>query len=117
MAAVSTANAVPPCPSLPLSYCLSPLIRSSFCEHLECHGVTMDGGFADYAKFDSSKVFPFFHMSDDEATLCEPAACAMHGLDKLRPKPGIEVLMIGAGPSPFLTPTPARTDGVQARLV
>jgi D-arabinitol dehydrogenase (NADP+) len=29
----------------------------------------------------------------------EPAACAIHGLDKLNPPVGIEVLMLGAGPT------------------
>ena len=29
----------------------------------------------------------------------EPAACALHGLDKLNPPVGIEVLLMGAGPT------------------
>lgn len=38
-------------------------------------------------------------MTDEEATLLEPAACAIHGLDKLNPPVGIEVLLLGAGPT------------------
>lgn len=38
-------------------------------------------------------------MTDEEATLLEPAACALHGLDKLSPPVGIEVLILGAGPT------------------
>jgi D-arabinitol dehydrogenase (NADP+) len=38
-------------------------------------------------------------MSDEEATLLEPAACAIHGLDKLSPPVGVECLLIGAGPT------------------
>ena len=38
-------------------------------------------------------------MTDEEATLLEPASCAVHGLDKLNPPVGIEVLLLGAGPT------------------
>jgi D-arabinitol dehydrogenase (NADP+) len=38
-------------------------------------------------------------MTDEEATLLEPAACAIHGLDKLNPPVGVEVLLLGAGPT------------------
>lgn len=38
-------------------------------------------------------------MTDEESTLLEPAACAIHGLDKLNPPVGIEVLLLGAGPT------------------
>lgn len=38
-------------------------------------------------------------MTDEEATLLEPAACAVHGLDKLNPPVGVEVLLLGAGPT------------------
>ena len=70
-----------------------------FCESFGAHGVTLDGGFADYVKINSDKAFAIHNLSDMEATLCEPAACAIHGLDKLQPKVGAEVLMIGAGPT------------------
>jgi D-arabinitol dehydrogenase (NADP+) len=39
------------------------------------------------------------NLSDEEATLLEPAACAIHGLDKLSPPVGCEVLLLGAGPT------------------
>ncbi|KEI39514.1 uncharacterized protein L969DRAFT_17435 [Mixia osmundae IAM 14324] len=70
-----------------------------FCEHFEAHGVTMDGGFSDYCKLEANKLFRFENMTDEEATLCEPASCAIHGLDKLQPKLGCEALIIGAGPT------------------
>lgn len=38
-------------------------------------------------------------MTDEESTLLEPASCAIHGLDKLNPPVGIEVLLLGAGPT------------------
>lgn len=45
------------------------------------------------------KLYKIKNLSDEEATLLEPAACAIHGLDKLQPPVGIEVLMLGAGPT------------------
>ena len=38
-------------------------------------------------------------MTDKDATLLEPAACAIHGMDKLGMTVGAEVLMIGSGPT------------------
>jgi hypothetical protein len=42
------------------------------------------------------KCYKIHNLTDEEATLLEPAACAIHGLDKLRPKVGCEVLLLGA---------------------
>ena len=39
------------------------------------------------------------NISSLNATLIEPAACAVHGMDTLRPGIGIDVLLIGAGPT------------------
>ncbi|KAJ7637108.1 chaperonin 10-like protein [Roridomyces roridus] len=55
--------------------------QSLLCEDFNARGVTQDGGFA------------------ETSTLLEPAACAIHGLDKLAPPVGIEVLLLGAGPT------------------
>jgi D-arabinitol dehydrogenase (NADP+) len=45
------------------------------------------------------KLYKIHNISDEEATLLEPAACAIHGLDKLRPPVGVDVLLLGAGPT------------------
>jgi len=84
-----------------------------FCEDFQAHGVTMNGGFADYAKFNASKVFPFHRMTDEQATLCEPASCALHGLDKIRPAPGSECLLIGAGPTGLILSQLLKLNGAQ----
>jgi D-arabinitol dehydrogenase (NADP+) len=86
---------------------------SLFCEDFQAHGVTMDGGFADYAKFNASKVFPIHNMTDEQATLCEPASCAVHGLDKIRPAPGSEILLIGAGPTGLILSQLLKLNGAQ----
>jgi D-arabinitol dehydrogenase (NADP+) len=45
------------------------------------------------------KLYKIHNLTDEEATLLEPAACAIHGLDKLSPPVGVEVLLLGAGPT------------------
>jgi len=69
------------------------------CEHFEAHGVTMNGGFAEYCAYPAGKVFKIHNLSDVDATLLEPASCACHGLEKIAPKLGSSVLMFGAGPT------------------
>lgn len=45
------------------------------------------------------KCYKIHNLTDEESTLLEPAACAIHGLDKLSPPVGIDVLLLGAGPT------------------
>lgn len=56
-----------------------------------------------YLTFSSSssahKVYIIKNLADEEATLIEPAACAVHGMDKLGTAVGIDALVIGAGPT------------------
>jgi len=73
--------------------------QALLCEHFEAHGVTMNGGFAEYCAYPAGKVFKFENLSDVDATLLEPASCACHGLEKIAPKLGSSVLMFGAGPT------------------
>ena len=59
----------------------------------------MNGGFAEYCAYAAAKVFKFHNLNWVDATLFEPASCACHGLEKIRPKLGSHVLMFGAGPT------------------
>ncbi|PBP20455.1 putative Sorbitol dehydrogenase [Diplocarpon rosae] len=81
------------------------------CEHFEAHGVTMDGGFAEYCAYPAGKVFKIHNLSDVDATLLEPASCAAHGLDKISPKLGSSVLMFGAGPTGLVLAQMLRQNG------
>lgn len=47
----------------------------------------------------SKKIYKINNLTDEEATLVEPASCAIHGLDKLDPPVGVEALIFGAGPT------------------
>lgn len=70
-----------------------------FCEDLKCSGVNTDGGFAEYLKYHFSKCYKVQNLADEEATLIEPASCAIHGMDKVKMPFGANVLLIGAGPT------------------
>jgi D-arabinitol dehydrogenase (NADP+) len=56
------------------------------------------------------------NLSDEESTLLEPAACAIHGLDKLNPPVGIDVLLLGAGPTGLILAQLLKLNGA-ARIV
>ncbi|KAJ8509385.1 hypothetical protein ONZ45_g8439 [Pleurotus djamor] len=69
------------------------------CENFASRGVTMAGGFAEYVAFEAKKVYKIHNLTDEEAILVEPAACAIHGMDRLNASVGVEALIIGAGPT------------------
>ncbi|KAK2591198.1 hypothetical protein QQS21_011106 [Conoideocrella luteorostrata] len=75
------------------------------------HGVTMNGGFAEYCAYPAAKVFKFKNLNWVDATLLEPASCACHGLEKIRPKLGSHVLMFGAGPTGLMLAQLLRQNG------
>ncbi|KAJ5329849.1 alcohol dehydrogenase [Penicillium brevicompactum] len=85
--------------------------KELFCENFIAHGVMVDGGFAEYAKYPANRVFKFETLSDVDATLLEPAACAAHGLDKIAPQMGSSVLLFGAGPTGLILAQLLRQNG------
>ncbi|RMJ22714.1 Dehydrogenase [Aspergillus sp. HF37] len=82
-----------------------------FCHNFQIHGVTMNGGFAEYCAYHVGKVFKIENLSDVDATLLEPAACASHGLDKIDPKMGSSVLIFGSGPTGLVMTQLLRLNG------
>lgn len=61
-------------------------------------------------------MFKIHNLSDEEATLVEPAACAIHGMDKLDAGVGVEALIIGSGPTGLILAQLLRLNGA-ARVV
>ncbi|KAG9311755.1 chaperonin 10-like protein [Chiua virens] len=90
--------------------------QSLLCEDFNGRGVTMAGGFAEYVVFEARKVYKIHNLTDEEATLVEPAACAIHGMDKLNAPVGIEALVIGAGPTGLILAQLLKLNGA-ARVV
>jgi len=70
-----------------------------FCENFYSLGCNGPGGFAQYVVVNQDKVFPIKKLSFEEATLTEPTACAIHGMDVINARPGDDVLLFGAGPT------------------
>ena len=62
------------------------------------------------------KVYKIKNLTDEEATLIEPAACAVHGMDKLGTAVGIDALVIGAGPTGLVLAQLLKLNGA-ARVV
>lgn len=71
-----------------------------FCEQVYAQGVNAPGGFAEYVLVHEQQVY---QMADEisflEGALVEPTACAVHGIDVIRPRIGDTVLQFGAGPT------------------
>ena len=57
----------------------------------------VNGGFAEYCTYSASKLFKFRKSSWTEAALFEATACAIHGVDRIRPSVGSTILLLGAG--------------------
>ncbi|KAJ5602103.1 alcohol dehydrogenase [Penicillium lagena] len=85
--------------------------KELFCDNFIAHGVMVDGGFAEYASYPANRVFKFKNLSNVNATLLEPAACAAHGLDKIAPRMGSRVLLFGAGPTGLILAQLLRQNG------
>lgn len=62
------------------------------------------------------KLYKINNLTDEQATLLEPASCAIHGLDKLGPAVGTEVLLLGAGPTGLILAQLLKLNGA-ARVV
>jgi len=81
-------------------YCRSG--RLILCANLKGFGSNYPGFFAEYVSVAERLVFSVEGLPRDTAVFTEPAACAMHGLETLRPRPGSRALIFGAGPTGLL---------------
>jgi len=85
--------------------------KDLFCENFIAHGVMVDGGFAEYAAYPAARDFHINNLSEEGTTLLEPAACAAHGLDMIKPAMGSRVLLFGAGPTGLMLAQFLRVNG------
>lgn len=69
------------------------------CANLTALGVTGAGGFAEYMVAPAEWCFDASDLSPEVAVLAEPTACAIHGVERLSPRPGSDALVFGAGPT------------------
>lgn len=72
--------------------------RPHFCEAYSATGVTYDGGFAQLCKVKEEQIYVLKpEVSFEEAAMCEPLGCSLHGIDRAGIKTGDTVLIIGGG--------------------
>ena len=65
----------------------------------------------------ANKLFKIHNLSDEEATLIEPAACAVHGMDQLKASVGVEALIIGAGPTGLILAQMLKLNGASRVVI
>jgi D-arabinitol dehydrogenase (NADP+) len=82
------------------------------CENVLAVGVNRDGMFAEQVCVPAGQVFAADGLDPDTAVFAEPASCAMHGLERLRPRPGTSALVFGAGPMGSLVAQMMASGGV-----
>lgn len=76
--------------------------RTLICENLRGLGTNSPGSFAEYLAVPFEFVYSVAGLEPDTAVFTEPASCAMHGLERLRVRPGGNALVFGAGPTGLL---------------
>jgi len=78
-------------------YCKKGLIN--LCKNLNEVGITMDGGMAEYVAVPARNVHPVPEgLSFEEATLADPLACSIRGLELAGIEPKSWVAVLGPGP-------------------
>lgn len=68
------------------------------CQRWSAIGVTLDGGFAEYAAAPATNVYAIGDMPYDRAAFVEPLSCVVYGVKRLQVPIGANALVYGAGP-------------------
>jgi D-arabinitol dehydrogenase (NADP+) len=96
-------------------YCLAG--RPIQCSALQGLGSNFPGFFAERVVVPERLVFSTEGLAIDTAVFTEPASCAMHGLERLRIRPGSTALVFGAGPMGLLLAQLIRSGGASSVTV
>jgi D-arabinitol dehydrogenase (NADP+) len=87
------------------------------CTALQGLGSNFPGFFAEYVVVPERLVFSTEGLPIDTAVFTEPAACATHGLERLRVWPGSTALVFGAGPTGLLLAQLIKSGGASSVTV
>jgi 2-desacetyl-2-hydroxyethyl bacteriochlorophyllide A dehydrogenase len=94
------------------SYCRSG--RHNLCANCRAIGDAVDGGLAEYVSVPTGNVYAWpGNVPHELATLTEPLACVVHGMDRLGPVLGATALVVGTGVMGALAGHLLRTAGVR----
>lgn len=92
--------------------------KPHFCESYSATGVTYDGGFAQLCKAKEEQIYVLKpEISFEEAAMCEPLGCCLHGIDRANIKTGDTVLIIGGGTIGLIMLQLARLAGAATIIV
>lgn len=92
--------------------------KPHFCESYSATGVTYDGGFAQFCKVKEKQVYILKpEVSFEEAAMCEPLGCSLHGIDRAQIRTGDTVLIIGGGTIGLIMLQLARLAGAATIIV
>lgn len=72
--------------------------HTNCCERLKVLGVMMDGGMTEQMVLPARKLHPANRLRPEQCALVETLAIGCHAVNRGNPKPGQNVLVIGAGP-------------------
>ena len=72
--------------------------HTNCCERLKVLGVMMDGGMTEKIVLPARKLHPANRLSPEQCALVETLAIGCHAVNRGNPRPGENVLVIGAGP-------------------
>jgi 2-desacetyl-2-hydroxyethyl bacteriochlorophyllide A dehydrogenase len=86
-------------PSLFCGYCPACHAgRGNLCANWNAIGDTVSGAFAEYVAVPAANTYRIPDSVDDaQGALIEPLSCAVHGLRRIGPVTGVDVLLTGAG--------------------
>lgn len=91
-------------------YCKSAI--GHFCENIIGIGTTVNGGFAQFCAVPESQVYKIADTTTfEQAAMCEPVACCMHGIDMCDIKTDDTVVVIGCGMIGMIMLQLAKTSG------
>lgn len=83
------------------------------CENYSYYGSRCDGAFAEYLAVDEWNVLPYESIEASAAAMCEPAAVALHAVEKADVQKNSNVAIIGTGTIGFLSAMWARIKGAR----
>jgi 2-desacetyl-2-hydroxyethyl bacteriochlorophyllide A dehydrogenase len=87
--------------------------NGNLCQRPRVIGMNRPGGFAEYVCAPVESLYPSLSLPDTVAAMTEPLACALHGFNRLAPRPGDSLLLFGAGSLGLLFLQLARNHGCQ----
>ncbi len=106
----------------PLEYCYACDVcgrgQLNLCENKSVLGVSVNGGFAEYAKakYTSAHILPE-NVSYEHGALTEPLACSFYAIKNLQVEPGMTAVLFGPGPIGLMMVQLMKSSGVGKLVV